>query len=429
MAKYFFLPKDEGFYRKRGIIYVSFRHDGQKHTFSTGTTGQESNALMAIREFKKNKLIEVGKNGGPAKAFRGTVSELFKDYVDRLQKREAEKGEYATGERRTSDRTDGFIKNHLERFFGKMHPKDVAGSLDAYKAKREKEGATPATVNGEFRVLSAAMRRGWKNNKVHSDHLPKEYPFNHDGEKKSARTGTITPEQIACISANAAPHLKSVFLTAIYTGLRPKEIRWLTVDNVILDGDDPIIVATHHKNQHRTNKPKKVSIPDALLPTLQIWRAYSSKEYPKCPWFFHLNGSRLGEWKTAWAGVLRRCNIEPGSVKFYDARRTHASMLRSAGVDMADIRENLGHAPNSPVTGDYIQVTPHTKNIREKLRKGNQTTPVQSSAPAASKGDWKAELMELKEAFDSGLLPEDVYKAEVGARLESGSQAARRASQ
>jgi hypothetical protein len=40
-------------------------------------------------------------------------------------------------------------------------------------------------------------------------------------------------------------------------------------------------------------------------------------------------------------------------------------------------------------------------------------TPEPIAAPATTANDWKAELRELKATFDEGLLPEDLYKAEV----------------
>jgi len=67
-------------------------------------------------------------------------------------------------------------------------------------------------MNGEFRLLRAALRRGWKDNRVKQDALPKEYPFNYEGERNSERTGTYTDDQIKCILENATPQFKPIFM-------------------------------------------------------------------------------------------------------------------------------------------------------------------------------------------------------------------------
>jgi hypothetical protein len=71
----------------------------------------------------------------------------------------------------------------------------------------------------------------------------------------------------------------------------------------------------------------------------------------------------------------------------------------------------------------------HVKRIRDafKTKPTQEVTEAVSTQPAASQAqpaafDWKAELRDLKDAFDAGLLPEDLYKAEVAAVMHRRSE-------
>src|ERR1051326_5849641 len=108
-----FLPDGEGFYEKRGVVYTSFRIAGEKFAFSTGIKRGEPGFLTGIRQFKMAKIAEATAAQKDPTVTRGVRdSELFTDYVAYLKRKEAEKGDYTTGERTTSQRTEGFIKNH-----------------------------------------------------------------------------------------------------------------------------------------------------------------------------------------------------------------------------------------------------------------------------------------------------------------------------
>src|SRR5258708_1686680 len=158
------LPKGFGFHYNgsKPNIYLQLWHEGKK--IFEGSTGTSS--IKEAKQFRAKKEAELIE-GHKAKLKRGvTVEDLFTDYVAHLKAKEAERGEYTTGERTNSNRVSGFIKNHLGPYFGNLKPGQVSEHLQSYKTQRTKEGDSSATINGEFRVLRAAMKRGWLNNKV-----------------------------------------------------------------------------------------------------------------------------------------------------------------------------------------------------------------------------------------------------------------------
>jgi integrase len=426
------LPTGQGWYTKRDVVYLSIRVQREKFTFATKWRVDDSTlTVRKLTDFKQEKIAEASKLLGVSKIQRNiTVSALFKNYLEHLRKHEQEKGEYVTEERTNSYRAEGQIENHLVPFFGKMLPKDVAENLNRYRALRESEKASPSTMNGEFRLLRAALRRGWKENRVRQEHLPKEYPFNYEGERDSARTGTYTAEQIQCIIETATPQFKPIFMTMVYTGLRPKEARWIKRENVLLGDEAPRINVLKHKTVAKTRKPKIVAIVDELLPVLKEWEAQTKREYPDCEWFFHIEGERFGADKldTEWDRVRKACNIPKGTI-LYDARRTHSVILDAHDVSKDDRKTQMGHVTDAMSDGYNTKSIAHVKRILVAFRKktAQETPEAVSTQPEPSKAqpaafDWKTELRELKEAFDAGLLPEDVYKTEIAAVMRRRSE-------
>jgi integrase len=427
------LPKGEGWYVKRETIYLAVRVQREKFVFATAWRIDDSTlTLRKLEDFKKEKIAEASKQLGVSKIQRNvTVSALFKTYIEYLRRREAEKGEYVTEERTNSDRVEPQIKSHLEPFFGKILPKDVQPNLMRYRLLRDSEDASASTINGEFRLLRAALRRGWKDNRVRQEHLPKEYPFNYDGEKDAARTGTYTDDQILCILQNATPQFKPLFMTLVFTGLRPKEARWIRREDVLLNDEVPRILVTKHKTAAKTRKPKIVAILDELLPVLKEWEIATQRDYPDCEWFFHIAGQRFDAdaLETEWDRVRKACGIPTKGVMLYDARRTHSHLLDAHHVSKDDRKTQMGHFTDAMSDAYNKTSIAHVKRIREAFSKGKDEEPATAalSQPEPSKAqpapfDWKADLEDLKDAFDAGLLPEDVYKNEIAGVMRRRSE-------
>ena len=95
------------------------------------------------------------------------------------------------------------INKHLVPAFGNLKPEGITTDvLVAYKGKRTREHAKVPTINSEFRILRAALRRGTKTTpkKVNPLHIPDfSELINDKAEKKSARTSTINDEQYSLI--------------------------------------------------------------------------------------------------------------------------------------------------------------------------------------------------------------------------------------
>ena len=410
------LPK--GFYINRETIYFAKMIDGKRHTFSTGLSASDPKITIPMLEKKRDEFI-VQAHGAMTeettkKGLR--VRELYDDYLTYLRKREDEKGVgqgVDKGERRNSYNVGNFFKGSLA-FFGQMKPESVAGNLEAYKEKRQKDGVSAATINGEFRNLAAAMKLGWTNNKVALKDLPKKYPFNHYDEKAQGRTRTIPDEDFTKLYATLAPHLKPYIFTLRHAGLRPVEARRLLKDDVILDGNAPRILAVNRKNgAKKAPRPKVVAIIDELLPVLKAWKELSEREHPEAEFFFHQDGKRIGDPKTAWYAAQRRAGIaDDQTYMMYDCRRSAATAMGGISTELR--KKQMGHTTEAMDARYNQDDTAHVRAIQAAMRTKTapKVTEPTATAPAASQGDWKAELKELKAMMDDGILTDEEFATE-----------------
>lgn len=415
----FLLPSRQGYYYKRGIIYLAIYVNGKKFSYSTGLTGKEPKVLDKLKQFKIDKTAEA-KADVEFDVKRGVrVEDIFEAYVDFLKDREEKGDDYAKTGTTTSYRTQSVIRSHLAGFFNSLRPEQVKSKLDEYAKLRHDEGVTAPTWNGELRILRAALRRGMKKGLMRPTDIPLEFPFDYRGERKAKRTGIITREQQACIMREAAPHLKPVFATAILTGMRPKEIRFVRPEQVFLDDDEPRIEL--RDGETKNSRSRKVALVDDLIPVLREWK----RDHPNPTWFFHRDGKQLKEWKTAWYSALVRCGLRvkndegkwENTVLFYDSRRTARTRLDEAGVSREDAKKQLGHLTDSQ-SEDYDKSEAHVKRISVASRSQKTYAPV-AVAPALAVRDLKAQLKELKDLFEDGLLPEELYRAEVAKALSN----------
>jgi integrase len=396
------LPKGMGFWYqpKSPFIYCTLTIKGERTVFSTGTKVVKE----ALRVRAKKEIEILG--GGPVSS--GTMQEVFADYVAHLEKKEQHGSDYQKTGETTSYRTRSVIRKHLGPYFDKMKPGEVGDSIEQYDDLRLEAGAKAPTLNGEYRILRAALRKGWKTRKVAFNDLPREYPFRNAAERKAARKGIITDEQRDAILNVAAPHLKAVLATALDCGIRPKEMKFIRADQVFLDGDLPRIELREGETKNRDARIAPITQPWAL----EILKAWKLQRVDS-EWFFNVEGRQLGEWKTAWDAALRRAGIPKGTITFYDSRRTARTKMDEADVSMADAKLVMGHETDS-MSMRYNQSKKGIQRVREKMapKTINPTTTIE---PATSGDDLEAKLTKLKGLFAAGLIPEALYLSKISA--------------
>jgi len=435
------LPLGSGLYWKRDVLYVEIWHGGKKlGQFSTRTA--DTNQALRFKDAKLAELLKAEQTHIADLAKGVRVSELLQDYIANLERREADSGAYMMSRKyeKPSYKAATRINKHLVPAFGKLKPEGVTTDvLIAYKNNRTRQHGKVPTINSEFRILRAALRRGTKTTpkKVNPLHIPDfSEVINDKAEKKAARTSTISEEQYTAIMENGSEHLKPVFVTCIYTGVRAKEIKFVRRDQVDFDANMIQLRAGETKD----GDARIVPMNDRVRAVLLAWEEKTKQDFPKTRWFFHQNGEQLGSWKTAWNATLRRAGLRvlvldkdgkekvtakgrkvwKNLVKFHDTRRTNITQMDELGLQEKDMMKVSGHKTVA-MSRRYNQSKKAAESVRiaQNAALGKEASAPAAVAPSPSNGDWKASLKDLKETFEAGLLPEDLYRAEVSKVLES----------
>jgi integrase len=127
-------------------------------------------------------------------------------------------------------------------------------------------------------------------------------------------------------------HLQRIVITALNTGMRREEVLSLEWDKHI-DLRHGFILLDKTKNSER----RQVPISPMLRETFSgIVRRVD------VPFVFHdREGKRYRDVKTAFHAALKRAKL--GDFRFHDLRHTFASLLVMGGVDLATVKELLGH--------------------------------------------------------------------------------------
>jgi len=400
------LPAGQGFYWKGETIYVAIWKDGKKQTYCTRTDDWK-----AAVNFRAEKMT--AKNESAATIQHGVrMTKVFDDYVAHLESNETSNGMYM---RRLNDKpsykTHKRINKHLVPAFGKLKPEEITTELlNAYRSRRNREAGSVATVNSELRLLRAALKLGAQSTPptVDSQNLPSfKNIIRDEAEKKLARTGTITDEQYHKILDALAKHLKPVFVTAYWTGIRAKELKFVRRSNVNFSEN----IITLNASEIKAGDLRVAPMNDEVKAALMKWEDFTAANFPRTPWLFHLQGEQIGSWKTGWNAALKRCGLRvhvfnpDGSPKmriakngkrvktwknlvtFHDTRRTMITRLDEAGIDERDTMKVGGHSTPS-INRRFNQSKQAAERVRIAQNKmlGLGVTELAPSAPAASTG-------------------------------------------
>ena len=154
------------------------------------------------------------------------------------------------------------------------------------------------------------------------------------------------------------PHLRAIFSTVMYTGIRSKELKFIRPEQVSFEDSYIQLRAGETKN----SEPRKVGINERVKRELIEWAKYTNEHHPETKWFFHYEGNQIGDCKPAWYAALVRAGLRTkdengkwvNEVRFHDTRRHAATFNSEAGVSRSDNQQSLGHVSES-VNLDYDQ--------------------------------------------------------------------------
>lgn len=340
-----------------------------RYTLPNGRQGRvklgQAAAVSAevARDLAKMKLGELYRGDDPAESKRAaramTLHEYLKDiYEPWILKH---RREYSAKESLRRMRTS--FADFINKPLGELH----AFGFEKWRTERLKE-CKAATVNRDMAELRAALNKAvdWgrltesplRRVKQSKEDRSKRVRYLTDDERKAlfdaldkreeeirkARDSHNTwlrkrgfPERRDLRAVAYADHLKPMITILLHTGLRRGELlnlQWADVD--LLDRNPQVTVRGEGAKSGQT---RHVPLNKTAVDAFRKWRAQTEGDGLI---FVAPNGGRFKDISNLWEKL--RTDAGLNDFRLHDLRHDFASRLAMAGVDLAVIRELLGHS-------------------------------------------------------------------------------------
>jgi integrase len=319
---------------KRGGVFWSYvSMDGVRYSQSTGTGNRRKAELIDQRfkeelNLKRHHVVEPA----PHMAFGELAARFLAEgdakpwHVDRLKL---------------------LLPFWSEIPIGRIHKGLV---IDYRKGRHAAKKVTDTTINRDIEALRHILFWAADEGFLLSNPLAR---MRMVPERRKPRAILSLPDEARLLGA-AAPHLRSIIIAALDTGMRRGELlqeRWEHVD-----WDRKILSVTRSKTAG--GEGREIPFTDRLASLLIAARREEGL-------VFTFQGNPIHQVKTAWRTAMRRAGIR--YCRFHDLRHTFNTRLMEAGV-MQEIRKALmGHSSGEDVNSIYTHVELPAK--REAIRK------------------------------------------------------------
>ena len=324
-----------GLWHRNNKWYINIYVEGKRIRKLVGTNKREAEHVVAI--IKADAVR--GKYNFKKEVENPTFKDFAKVYI-----------EYAKGDKKSWQRDVTSLNNLIPYFGGKRLSEITSLSIENYKTMR-REKVKPATVNRELACFKHMFNLaiGW--DKAEDNPVKKVKLFKEVNQMMRILSAEEEEKLMKCASLS----LKPVLVTALATGMRIGEILELTWDKVDLERG--VITVDNTKNGKSRYIPINSRLSDVLR---KIWESSKSKRV-----FMNRNGASYESTRTAFETARRKAGIE--NLRMHDLRHTFASRLVMNGVDLATVKELLGHETIA-MTLRYSHPTPeHKKKAVESL--------------------------------------------------------------
>ena len=187
----------------------------------------------------------------------------------------------------------------------------------------------------------------------------------------------------------AAPHLRSIIIIALDTGMRRGEILNQLWEHV--DFNRNLLFVTRSKTAG--GEGREIPFTDRVHDLLLAERKEEGL-------LFTFKGKPIRIIKTAWKAAVRRAGIR--YLRFHDLRHTHNSRLMEAGVIQEVRKALMGHSSGEDVNSIYTHVELPAK--REAIRKLEAWVATQNNQPQKSQGGTSNDSTESRRSTGKVLI-------------------------
>ncbi|MBD3155143.1 MAG: tyrosine-type recombinase/integrase [Candidatus Aenigmarchaeota archaeon] len=216
-------------------------------------------------------------------------------------------------------------------------------AIRKFIALREKAGNTQSTINRYMALLRKMFNYAIEEGYLEKNPMDQIKSFS---EKDNLKERILTEDEEARLMKESSPHLKSIIVIALNTGMRLGKILNLRWDQI--DMDNQTIKVDNTKN----GRSRTIPVNDTLYK--EIDKLKTQKNNKPFIFFNEETGKPLTTVKTAFKAACRRASIE--GLRMHDLRHTFGSRLIQRGADIETVRSLMGH--NSiAITQRYLHST------------------------------------------------------------------------
>lgn len=249
----------------------------------------------------------------------------FRELVELLH------ADYAQRGLRSWDRAARAIA-HLRPVFGSVSAAAVSFKrINAYVARRIKEGARPGTIHAEVAALRRMLRLA-----LEAD-LIRALPAFPSLSPSPAREGFLTSDQVDAVVANLKQPVADLVHTLWITGWRRREIQFLRWEDVNVEAGEIRLTAGRSKTRVARVFPFAASPSLAAI----VKARYAARSAASAYLFERSPGQPVKDFREAWRLACERAGV-PGRVP-HDLRRSRARALTRAHVPQSVAMRLLGH--------------------------------------------------------------------------------------
>ncbi len=232
----------------------------------------------------------------------------------------------------------------LKDYFNNTELRKINQSaIRKFIASREKSGNTQSTINRYMALLRKMFNYAIEEGYLEKNPMDQIKSFS---EKDNLKERILTEDEEVRLMEESSPHLKSIIVIALNTGMRLGKILNLRWDQI--DMDYQTIKVDNTKN----GRSRTIPVNDTLHK--EIDKLKNRKNNKPFVFFNEDTGKPLTTVKTAFKAACRRAGIE--GLRMHDLRHTFGSRLIQRGADIETVRSLMGH--NSiAITQRYLHST------------------------------------------------------------------------
>lgn len=318
-----------GLYRRKDspVWWMSFSANSKLYRKSTGTSERK----LAEKIFAKvqTQIVE-----GKWFEFDEARQHTFNEMMERYMK------EYSSVHKANSTyHKDLSLLEHLKPSFSGLALNQITPRIITdYKTRRLTDGASPASVRNELRLLSHAFNVAMKQWEWVKDNPVSKVSFKELKARSIDRWLTDEEEKrlLEISEGRLSGQLTDLIILALNTGMSQEEIlklKWSDID---------LFRRTLTTTREKTKRTRTIPVNNTIMELFK--RRTKVRPVNGSNFVFFNNAGNLidaGKLKRVFIRTVREAGIK--NFRFHDLRHTFATRLVQQGVDLYKVAKLLGH--------------------------------------------------------------------------------------